>query len=103
MSRKRQTYYRPGTRVKITADVGILNDDDSSVESVELRGEEAEVSAVNANYTNQETGEPMVGLTLGNGAIIAAPTRALRKLEPVGLVRGSRRAFAAGWHTLFGR
>jgi len=78
MAKRKKGYLPPGTRVKIAANVGI-RDDDGEVQTAELKGTEAEVSATNANYMHADTGEHMVGLTTPSGAIIAAPRAALRR------------------------
>jgi hypothetical protein len=82
MSQKRQTQsarLSPGEPVKIIADVGIRNDDDSSVRSLELRGECGNVAGANATYENAETGEEMVGVSLDSGGLVAVPTAAIRR------------------------
>ncbi len=71
--------FQPGDKLRVVADCGVDNSDDSSVPSTELRGADVQVAARNANYKHAKTGEQMVGVSHANGALSAIPARCLAK------------------------
>lgn len=100
MKRQPQSKPRSGDRLKVIADCGVRNDDDSNVRSTELRGEVVTAAGVNCNYDHADTGEPMVAATLGNGALTAIPRRAL-KAQRASTRTGYSRRFANAWNAIF--
>lgn len=65
------TEYHNGQRIKVTGTVG-------DAESGNLRGETGAVCGVNAQFVNRD-GVPMTNVRLDSGAVVAVPTKALRK------------------------
>lgn len=101
MKRKRAApVIAAGDELKVVADCGIRNDDDSSVPSVELRGHRVTAAGVNCEYDHAETGERMVAAELENGFLTAIPRRALRHAR-TGASVGSTSRFRRAWAAIF--
>ncbi len=101
VKRQKKSRAVAGDRLKVVGTCGVRNDDDSSVRSVELRGETVTAAGVNCNYDHAETGEPMVAATLDSGALTAIPARCLKPVRR-GVGVGYSSKFAAGFRRIFG-
>lgn len=102
MKRKTRKHVAAGDELRIVANVGIRNDDDSSVPSVELRGMNVVAAGTNCNYQHADTGEDMVGCQLENGYLTSIPRAALKHTRVPGGRVGSTSRFRAAYDAIFG-